>query len=129
MDACMQRAVPVKQSALPGRLQVSALQQKRLHATGLGIDDAEVPHELEEELALRMHTAMVRLQTMDVIFYEAQRQVSAPHLSTALPACLGRVDTALRAGLKHSSPETVAHLAAPSSMAKACGKKRLLAPI
>lgn len=38
-----------------------------------------MPHELDEALALRMHEAMVRLQTMDVIFYEAQRQ--AMHLS------------------------------------------------
>ena len=44
---------------------------------GLPIEDAEVPHELGQELALRMHAAMVRLQTMDVIFYEAQRQVSS----------------------------------------------------
>ena len=43
---------------------------------GLPIEDARVPHELGQELALRMHEAMVRLQTMDVIFYEAQRQVS-----------------------------------------------------
>ena len=42
---------------------------------GLSIEEAEVPHELDEALALRMHEAMVRLQTMDVIFYEAQRQV------------------------------------------------------
>ncbi len=39
-----------------------------------------MPHELDEALALRMHEAMVRLQTMDVIFYEAQRQ--AMHLQT-----------------------------------------------
>ena len=37
-------------------------------------------HGLSEELALRMYTSMVKLQTMDVIFYEAQRQVHASAL-------------------------------------------------
>ncbi len=37
-------------------------------------------HSLSEELALRMYTTMVKLQTMDVIFYEAQRQVCASEL-------------------------------------------------
>lgn len=36
-----------------------------------------MPHEIDEELALKMYETMVKLQTMDVIFYEAQRQVRA----------------------------------------------------
>ncbi len=42
---------------------------------GACIEDAEVPHDIDEELALKMYETMVKLQTMDVIFYEAQRQV------------------------------------------------------
>lgn len=29
----------------------------------------------DEDLAVRIHTAMVRLQTLDTVFYDAQRQV------------------------------------------------------
>ncbi len=43
--------------------------------SGACIDDAEVPHDIGENLALRIYDTMVKLQTMDVIFYEAQRQV------------------------------------------------------
>lgn len=37
--------------------------------------EAEVPYDIDEELALKMYETMVKLQTMDVVFYEAQRQV------------------------------------------------------
>lgn len=42
---------------------------------GWSIEEAEVPHEMTEPLALRIYTIMVQLQTMDVVFYDAQRQV------------------------------------------------------
>ena len=48
---------------------------RTLDATGQSISEAEVPHEMEEGLALRVYTAMAQLQTMDTLFYEAQRQV------------------------------------------------------
>jgi len=47
---------------------------RTLDATGQGIPEAEVPHQMEEGLALRVYTAMAQLQTMDTLFYEAQRQ-------------------------------------------------------
>ena len=47
---------------------------------GSNIPGIQVLHALSEELALRMYTTMVKLQTMDVIFYEAQRQVCASEL-------------------------------------------------
>lgn len=46
-----------------------------LSAAGSSIPEAQVLHPLSEDLALSMYTSMVKLQTMDVIFYEAQRQV------------------------------------------------------
>ena len=42
---------------------------------GSSIPETQVLHPMSKELALRMYTSMVKLQTMDVIFYEAQRQV------------------------------------------------------
>lgn len=38
---------------------------------------ADTPWGLEEEQALRIYRAMVGLQTMDVVFYDSQRQASA----------------------------------------------------
>lgn len=48
-----------------------------------------MPHEIDEELALKMYETMVKLQTMDVIFYEAQRQVRAGvcHMLDELAHC------------------------------------------
>lgn len=34
-----------------------------------------MPHELAQDKAVRMYRTMVSLQTVDTIFYEAQRQV------------------------------------------------------
>eukprot|EP00884_Botryococcus_braunii_P022154 jgi/Botrbrau1/8622/Bobra.0196s0018.2 len=45
-----------------------------IDAYGVSIPDADVPHELHEDLAIRMYKAMVGVQTMDTIFYESQRQ-------------------------------------------------------
>ena len=48
-----------------------------------------MPHEIDEELSLKMYETMVKLQTMDVIFYEAQRQVRAGvcHMLDELAHC------------------------------------------
>jgi hypothetical protein len=56
---------------------------------GACIVEAEVPHDIDEELALKMYETMVKLQTMDVIFYEAQRQVRAGvcHMLDELAHC------------------------------------------
>ena len=49
-----------------------------MKCAGSSIPEAQILHSLDKDLALRMYTSMVKLQTMDVIFYEAQRQVH-PH--------------------------------------------------
>ncbi|GIM14799.1 hypothetical protein Vretimale_17682, partial [Volvox reticuliferus] len=43
-------------------------------STGQDVPDAHVPYPISQELALQMYTCMARLQTMDTLFYEAQRQ-------------------------------------------------------
>lgn len=47
---------------------------RTLDSTGATISDAAVPHPLDQDTAVKMYQAMVKLQTMDTIFYEAQRQ-------------------------------------------------------
>eukprot|EP00195_Chlamydomonas_chlamydogama_P008912 CAMPEP_0202899442 /NCGR_PEP_ID=MMETSP1392-20130828/7669_1 /ASSEMBLY_ACC=CAM_ASM_000868 /TAXON_ID=225041 /ORGANISM="Chlamydomonas chlamydogama, Strain SAG 11-48b" /LENGTH=364 /DNA_ID=CAMNT_0049585617 /DNA_START=182 /DNA_END=1276 /DNA_ORIENTATION=+ len=42
--------------------------------TGKDVENATVLHQLDKELALKMYTTMATLQTMDTLFYEAQRQ-------------------------------------------------------
>lgn len=48
---------------------------RALRSNGLPILEAAIPHPIDKNLALRIHATMVKLQVMDVIFYEAQRQV------------------------------------------------------
>jgi hypothetical protein len=48
---------------------------RTLDGTGKHIDGAHVPHELPQELATQLYTAMAKLQVMDTICYDAQRQV------------------------------------------------------
>lgn len=47
---------------------------------------ASLPHELPRETAVRMYETMVKLQTVDTIFYEAQRQVGC-HASCCVASC------------------------------------------
>lgn len=47
---------------------------------GESVEEAEMPSELGEELAVNMYKKMVMVQTMDTIFYEAQRQVCSLHI-------------------------------------------------
>ncbi|KAG2433713.1 hypothetical protein HXX76_008081 [Chlamydomonas incerta] len=47
---------------------------RTIDATGQDVPGAHIPHPLSQDLALRMYGAMARLQTMDTMFYEAQRQ-------------------------------------------------------
>ncbi|KXZ54126.1 hypothetical protein GPECTOR_5g227 [Gonium pectorale] len=47
---------------------------RTIDSSGRDVPDAHVPHPLSQDLALRIYTAMARLQTMDTLFYEAQRQ-------------------------------------------------------
>lgn len=44
------------------------------HMAHLPVVQADVPWALDEEHAVRIYRAMVGLQTMDVIFYDSQRQ-------------------------------------------------------
>jgi len=46
-----------------------------LDAAGRPLDGAEVPHPLSEAEAVQLYNAMARMQVMDTLFYEAQRQV------------------------------------------------------
>ena len=48
-----------------------------LRGSGEQVKDAEIKHPIGQDLALKMHETMVKLQVMDLIFYEAQRQVTA----------------------------------------------------
>lgn len=61
---------------------------RTLDASGREVPGAAVPHPLSQETAVRMYETMVKLQTVDTIFYEAQRQVGAATLLGAgsLPA-------------------------------------------
>ncbi|PSC75990.1 2-oxoisovalerate dehydrogenase subunit alpha 2, mitochondrial-like [Micractinium conductrix] len=47
---------------------------RTLDASGREVPGAAVPHPLSREVAVKMYETMVRLQTADTIFYEAQRQ-------------------------------------------------------
>jgi 2-oxoisovalerate dehydrogenase E1 component alpha subunit len=47
---------------------------RTIDAAGREIPGAAVPHELDQETAVKMYRTMVNLQTVDTIFYEAQRQ-------------------------------------------------------
>lgn len=46
-----------------------------LDSAGREVPGASLPHELSKDTAVRMYETMVKLQTVDTIFYEAQRQV------------------------------------------------------
>jgi hypothetical protein len=50
---------------------------RTLDATGNDLPDAAVPHPVDQPLAQQLYTVMARLQVMDTLFYEAQRQVRA----------------------------------------------------
>lgn len=48
---------------------------RTLDGTGRHIPDAAVPHDLDQQMATDLYTAMAKLQVMDTICYDAQRQV------------------------------------------------------
>jgi 2-oxoisovalerate dehydrogenase E1 component alpha subunit len=50
---------------------------RTLDGTGKHIPDAAVPHDLKQQEAVALYTAMAKLQVMDTICYDTQRQVSA----------------------------------------------------
>lgn len=45
-----------------------------LDITGGNVDDAEIPFPVDDKLSLKLYETMVKLQAMDTLFYEAQRQ-------------------------------------------------------
>ncbi|KAG1651395.1 hypothetical protein FOA52_008452 [Chlamydomonas sp. UWO 241] len=47
---------------------------RTLNAAGREIPGAVLPHPLGKEDAVKMYSTMARLQTMDTMFYDAQRQ-------------------------------------------------------
>jgi hypothetical protein len=70
---------------------------RTLDGTGKHIPDAEVPHDLQQQDAVALYTAMARLQVMDTICYDAQRQVSAELDGQRLATALGFHHTGFRA--------------------------------
>ena len=52
-----------------------------LDSAGMAVEGAEVPHPLDRDTAVKVYTTMVSLQTVDTIFYEAQRQVRGGTIS------------------------------------------------
>lgn len=52
----------------------SAVPCSTLDSAGREVPGASLPHDLPRETAVRMYETMVKLQTVDTIFYEAQRQ-------------------------------------------------------
>lgn len=48
---------------------------RTLDGTGKHIEDAAIPHELQQDQATQLYTSMAKLQVMDTICYDAQRQV------------------------------------------------------
>jgi len=48
---------------------------RTIDSTGVGVSGALIPHPLDETTAVQIYKTMVALQTVDIIFYEAQRQV------------------------------------------------------
>lgn len=47
---------------------------RTLDGTGKHIEDAAIPHELQQDQATQLYTSMAKLQVMDTICYDAQRQ-------------------------------------------------------
>lgn len=50
---------------------------RTINGAGEEIPEALVPHSLDKATAVKMYKTMVSVQTVDTIFYEAQRQVSS----------------------------------------------------
>lgn len=48
---------------------------RTLDGTGRHLPDASVPNDLDQQMATELYTAMAKLQVMDTICYDAQRQV------------------------------------------------------
>ena len=71
---------------------------RTLDSAGLDIAGADVPHQLDQALATGIYSTMASLQTIDTVFYEAQRQVayqSMPFLAHAwLTPCSESVNAA-----------------------------------
>lgn len=47
---------------------------RTIDLTGADVSEADVPYPVDQELGLKLYVTMVKLQTMDTLFYEAQRQ-------------------------------------------------------
>ena len=57
---------------------------RTVDSSGQDIKGADVPHQLGQDIATKMYSTMAALQTVDTIFYEAQRQVLVMTLSPTL---------------------------------------------
>lgn len=54
---------------------------RTLDSAGIGLANADVPHSIDQSLANKIYHTMASLQTIDTIFYEAQRQVCSHSMS------------------------------------------------
>ena len=48
---------------------------RTLDSAGSELSDADIPHPVDQHLATKIYSIMASLQTIDTVFYEAQRQV------------------------------------------------------
>ena len=65
---------------------------RTLDSSGRSLPEAQLSHKVDRELALKMYRSMASVQTVDTIFYEAQRQVCCSLLqgedwAAAWPMC------------------------------------------
>ena len=51
---------------------------RTLDSGGTALEGAAAPHDPDQGTAVKLYQTMVALQTVDTIFYEAQRQVGVP---------------------------------------------------
>lgn len=78
---------------------------RTLDGTGQAIPDAQVSHKVDQQLATKIYTAMAKLQVMDTLFYEAQRQVHG-NASSPLPWAAWGVVRARTPCLRRSAVRT-----------------------
>ena len=64
---------------------------RTVDSSGAAIADAQVPHQIGQDLATKMYSTMAAVQTVDTVFYEAQRQVSTMLMPIEQHACLAFV--------------------------------------
>lgn len=78
-----------------------------LNEEGVVVDQATVPTTVTQELALDMYATMVKLQAMDNVFYDAQRQGRMSFYMTSYGEEAMHIGSA--AALKHGTRRDRSH--------------------